>query len=31
MIAGYCPPGQYKFVVTTATGVYCSCAAVPIS
>jgi hypothetical protein len=24
MIAGYCPPGQYKFVVTTATGVYCS-------
>jgi hypothetical protein len=30
-IAGYLPPGQYKFVVTTATAVYCSVAGVPIS
>ena len=31
MIAGYLPPGQYKFAVTTATAVYCSVAGVPIS
>ena len=31
MIAGYLPPGQYRFAITTATGVYCSVAGVPIS
>jgi hypothetical protein len=31
MIAGYLPPGQYRFTITTATGVYCSAAGVPIS
>jgi hypothetical protein len=30
-IAGYLPPGVYKFVVTTATAVYCSVAGVPLS
>lgn len=31
MIAGYLPPGQYRFTITTATAVYCSAAGVPIS
>ncbi|WP_316176261.1 hypothetical protein [Bradyrhizobium sp. SZCCHNRI1073] len=30
-IAGYLPPGQYRFTITTATAVYCSVAGVPIS
>jgi hypothetical protein len=30
-ISGYLPPGQYKFVITTATAVYCSVTGVPIS
>jgi hypothetical protein len=30
-IAGYLPPGLYRFTVTTATAVYCSVAGVPIS
>ncbi len=30
-IAGYLPPGQYKFVITTATAVYCDVTGVPIS
>jgi hypothetical protein len=30
-IAGYLPPGVYKFIVTTATAVFCSAAGVPIS
>jgi hypothetical protein len=30
-IAGYLPPGIYKFVVTTATAVYCSIAEIPIA
>jgi hypothetical protein len=30
-IAGYLPPGQYKFVITTASAVYCSVTGVPIS
>jgi hypothetical protein len=29
-IAGYLPPGQYRFTVTTATAVYASVAGVPI-
>jgi hypothetical protein len=29
MIAGYLPPGQYRFTITTATAVYCSVAGVP--
>lgn len=29
-IAGYLPPGQYRFTITTATAVYCSVAGVPI-
>ncbi len=28
-IAGYLPPGQYRFTIATATGVYCSVAGVP--
>ena len=31
MISGYCPPGQYKFVVTTATAVYASVAGIQLS
>lgn len=31
MIAGYLPPGQYRFTITTATAVYCSVAGVPVS
>lgn len=31
MIAGYLPPGQYRFAVTTATAVYCSVAGIPQS
>lgn len=31
MIAGYLPPGLYRFTITTATAVYCSVAGVPIS
>jgi hypothetical protein len=31
MIAGYLPPGQYRFTITTATAVYCSVAGVPIA
>lgn len=30
-IAGYLPPGQYRFNVTTATAVYCSVTAVPLT
>ena len=30
-IAGYLPPGQYRFAIATATGVYCSVAGVPLS
>lgn len=30
-IAGYLPPGQYRFTITTATAVYCSVAGVPVS
>jgi hypothetical protein len=30
-IAGYLPPGQYRFLITTATGVYCSVTGVPVS
>ena len=30
-IAGYLPPGQYRFAITTATAVYCSVAGVPIA
>jgi hypothetical protein len=30
-IAGYLPPGQYRFTITTATGVNCSVTGVPIS
>jgi hypothetical protein len=30
-IAGYLPPGQYRFAITTATAVYCSVTGVPIS
>jgi hypothetical protein len=30
-IAGYLPPGQYRFAIVTATAVYCSVAGVPIS
>ena len=28
---GYAPPGQYRFTLTSATGVTCSVAGVPIS
>jgi hypothetical protein len=31
MISGYLPPGEYRFTITTATAVYCSVAAVPVS
>jgi drug/metabolite transporter superfamily protein YnfA len=31
IIAGYVSPGQYRFAITTATGVYCSASGVPIS
>ncbi len=31
MIAGYLPPGQYRFSIATATAVYCSVAGVPTS
>jgi hypothetical protein len=31
MIQGYLVPGTYKIVVTTASAVYCSVAAIPIS
>ena len=31
MIAGYLPPGQYRFTIASATAVYCSAAAVPLS
>jgi hypothetical protein len=31
MIAGYLPPGQYRFTITAATAVYCSASGVPIS
>jgi hypothetical protein len=30
-IAGYLPPGQYRFTIVTATAVFCSVAGVPIS
>ena len=30
-IAGYRPPGQYRFTIVTATAVFCSVAGVPIS
>jgi hypothetical protein len=30
-ITGYLPPGIYRFAITTATGVSCSVAEVPIS
>jgi hypothetical protein len=30
MIAGYLPPGQYHFAITTAAAVYCSVAGLPI-
>jgi hypothetical protein len=30
-IAGYLPPGQYRFAIATATAVYCSVAGVPLS
>jgi hypothetical protein len=30
-IAGYLPPGQYRFTIATATAVYCSVAGVPLS
>lgn len=30
MIAGYVPRGQYRFTVTTATGIYCSVSGIPI-
>jgi len=30
-IAGYLPAGQYRFNIVTATAVYCSAAAVPLS
>jgi hypothetical protein len=30
-IAGYLPPGQCRFTITTATAVYCSVTGVPIS
>jgi hypothetical protein len=30
-IAGYLPPGLYRFAITTATAVYCSVAGVPLS
>jgi hypothetical protein len=30
-IAGYLPPGQFRFTITTATAVFCSVAGVPIS
>jgi len=28
---GYLPPGQYRFLVTTATAVFCNVTGVPIS
>lgn len=31
MIAGYLPPGQYRFTVVTSTAIYCSVAGVPLS
>lgn len=31
MIAGYLPPGQYRFTLTSATSAYCSVTGVPIS
>jgi hypothetical protein len=31
MIAGYLPPGQYRFAIVTATAVFCSVAGAPIS
>lgn len=31
MIAGYAPPGQYRFTVTTSTAVYCAVNGMPIS
>lgn len=31
MIAGYLPPGLYRFTIATATAVYCSVADVPIA
>jgi hypothetical protein len=30
-IAGYLTPGQYRFLITTATAVYCSVTGVPVS
>jgi hypothetical protein len=30
-IAGYLPPGQYRFAIATSTAVYCSVAGVPLS
>jgi hypothetical protein len=30
-IAGYLPPGIYRFTIVTATAVYCSVAGVPLS
>ena len=30
-IAGYLPPGQYRFTIATATAVYASVAGVPLS
>jgi hypothetical protein len=31
MISGFLAPGQYKFVIVTATAVFCSVAGIPIS
>jgi hypothetical protein len=31
MIAGYLPPGQYRFTIATATAVFCSVSGVPVS
>jgi hypothetical protein len=31
MIAGYAPPGQYRFTIVTATAVFCAVTGVPIS
>jgi hypothetical protein len=31
MISGFLAPGQYKFVIVSATAVFCSVAGIPIS
>jgi hypothetical protein len=30
-IAGYLPPGEYRFAIASATAVYCSVAGVPLN